>query len=137
MTDEVAANHSNRPSTKTNTGTVITLATHLVRGRSLETEAAMKRVVPVVIAAALLAVPVPAPGVIVITGYARISVDEGCLARVVRKDYKVAVKPGKKMELPVGTYRLTVRPGTCERSKKTFTVRKGKTVRAAVTMPVT
>jgi hypothetical protein len=92
----------------------------------------MKRVVPVVIAAALLAVPVPAPGVIVITGYARISVDEGCLARVVRKDYKVAVKPGKKMELPVGTYRLTVRPGTCEAQQdQTFTVRKGKTVRAA------
>ena len=87
------------------------------------------------LAAGLLAVPVPAPGVIVITGYARISVDEGCLARVVRKDYKVAVKPGKKMELPVGTYRLTVRPGACERSKTKFTVRKGKTVRASVTNP--
>lgn len=95
----------------------------------------MKWVAPVVCAAALLAVPAPAPAVIVITGYARITVDEGCLARLVHKDYKIAVKPGKKMELPVGTYRLTVRPGTCERSKVKFTVRKGKTVRAAVTNP--
>lgn len=95
----------------------------------------MKRVVPVALAAALLFLPAPAPGVIVITGYARISVEEGCLARVVHKDYKVAVKPGKKMELPVGTYRLTVRPATCERSRTKFTVRKGRTVRAAVTLP--
>jgi hypothetical protein len=96
----------------------------------------MKRVMPVVLTAGLLAVPLPAPAVIVVTGYARVAVDEGCLARLVQKDYKIAVKPGKKMELPVGTYRITARPGTCEPSKKKITVRKGKTVRAAVTMSV-
>ena len=74
----------------------------------------------------------PASGVIVITGYARINVAEGCLARLVQKDYKIAVKPGKRMELPVGSYRLTVRPGACEASKTRITVRKGKTVRASV-----
>jgi len=79
--------------------------------------------------------PAASPTVIVITGWAVIKVDEGCLARVVQKDYKSAVRPGKKMELPVGTYRITVRPSTCERSKTKITVRKGKTVRAAVTNP--
>ncbi|HRY09254.1 MAG: hypothetical protein H6526_03215 [Actinobacteria bacterium] len=92
----------------------------------------MKKVLPVVLTAALLSLPAPAPSVIVITGHARIAVDEGCLARLVRKNYKIAVKPGKKMQLPVGTYRITVRPGTCEPSKKRITVRKGKTVRASV-----
>ena len=92
----------------------------------------MKKVLPVVLTAALLSLPAPAPAVIVITGHARIAVDEGCLARLVRKDYTIAVKPGQKMELPVGTYRITARPGTCEPSKKKITVRKGKTVRAAV-----
>lgn len=92
----------------------------------------MKAVVPVLVAAALLAPMAPSQGVIVITGHAVITVDEGCLARLVRKDYKIAVKPGKKMELPVGTYRITARPGTCEPTKQKITVRKGKTVRAAV-----
>ena len=96
----------------------------------------MRRMIPVVLAAATLALPAPAPAVIVITGYARVAVDEGCLARLVQKDYKIAVRPGRKMELPVGTYRITARPGTCEPSKKKITVRKGKTVRAAVTMSV-
>ena len=71
----------------------------------------MKKILVVIFAAALLALPMPASGVIVITGYARINVAEGCLARLVQKDYKIAVKPGKRMELPVGSYRLTVRPG--------------------------
>ncbi len=95
----------------------------------------MKKVLPVVVVAAVVALPAPAPGVIVITGYARITVDEGCLARVVHKDYRTAVKPGKRMELPVGTYRIQVRPGACESSKAKITVRKGKTVRVAVTNP--
>ena len=90
----------------------------------------MKKILVVIFAAALLALPMPASGVIVITGYARINVAEGCLARLVQKDYKIAVKPGKRMELPVGSYRLTVRPG--EASKTRITVRKGKTVRASV-----
>ncbi|HNL52430.1 MAG: hypothetical protein U0R27_09150 [Candidatus Nanopelagicales bacterium] len=92
----------------------------------------MKKILVVIFAAALLALPMPASGVIVITGYARINVAEGCLARLVQKDYKIAVKPGKRMELPVGSYRLTVRPGACEASKTRITVRKGKTVRASV-----
>jgi len=79
--------------------------------------------------------PATAPTVIVITGWAVIRVDEGCLARVVQKDYRSAVRPGKKMELPVGKYRITVRPATCERSKTRIKVRQGKTVRAAVTNP--
>lgn len=79
--------------------------------------------------------PAVSPSVIVITGWAIIKVDEGCLARVVHKDYKSAVRPGKKMELPIGKYRITVRPATCERSKTKITVRKGKTVRVAVTNP--
>ncbi|MBK6763906.1 MAG: hypothetical protein IPG68_11855 [Micrococcales bacterium] len=92
----------------------------------------MRRIIPIVLAAAMLALPAPVPAVIVVTGHARIAVDDGCLARLVQKGYKVAVKPGKKMELPVGTYRITARPATCEPSKKKITVRKGKTVRASV-----
>lgn len=85
-------------------------------------------------AVGLVAVLAPAssPAVVIPTGWAVIKVDEGCLARVIRGDYRLAV-PGKgRMELPVGKYKLKVRPATCTRSKKTFRIRKGKTIRASV-----
>lgn len=76
----------------------------------------------------------PAPAVVIPTGWARISVDDGCLARVVRGDYKLTVPSGGRMELPVGKYKLKVRPSSCDGSKKTFRIREGKTIRAKVSL---
>ena len=75
-----------------------------------------------------------APVQVIPVGKAVITVDEGCLARVVSGKYKKAVPPGGRMVLPTGTYRIKVRPGVCRSSKKKIRVRKGKTVRAKVRM---
>lgn len=77
--------------------------------------------------------PMPSPAVVIPTGWAVIRVDEGCLARVVRGEYRLAVPAKGRMELPVGKYKLKVRPGTCTHSRKTFRIREGKTIRAQVT----
>lgn len=79
------------------------------------------------------ALAVPVPAVIVSTGKAVIKVEDGCLARVVRDAYKKAVPASGRMELPVGTYKLKVRPDSCLTSKKKITIRKGRTTKATVT----
>lgn len=76
----------------------------------------------------LAAVPVAAAPIP--TGFARITVDEGCLARVVKGPYKKVVSG--RTELPTGTYRIQVRPSTCTANKKRITVRQGKVVKARV-----
>ncbi len=88
----------------------------------------------VALSGSLLLAPAQAvePSSIVITGYAKIRVDEGCLARVVKGRYKKTVPTRGRMELPVGRYRLQARPGSCEVSRKKIKIRKGKTTRAKV-----
>ncbi len=76
--------------------------------------------------------PNSVPTTIVITGHAKIRVDEGCLARVVKGRYKKTVPTRGRMELPVGRYRLQARPSSCKVSRKKITIRKGKTIRAKV-----
>ncbi len=89
-------------------------------------------VLPVGAGAATPRKPIP-------VGKAVITVDEGCLARVVAGKYKKAVPRSGRMVLPTGTYRIKARPGGCRATKKKIRVRKGKTVRAkvVVTDPVT
>ncbi len=79
------------------------------------------------VAAAGLAAVVPGQSVIIPTGKAVVKVDPGCLARVVRGPYRKAVTTGTT-ELPTGRYRVKVRPKTCQSSRKSIRVRKGKKV---------
>ena len=74
----------------------------------------------------------PAVSAPIPTGYARITVDEGCLARVVKGPYRKLVSG--RTELPTGRYRIQVRPATCKAVPRTITVRKNRTVKARVTL---
>jgi hypothetical protein len=90
----------------------------------------MRKVVTAGVIVALVAVPaVAAP---IPTGFARITVDEGCLARVVKGPYKKVVSG--RTELPTGTYRITVRPTACKAVPRKITVRERRTVKAKVVM---
>ena len=73
---------------------------------------------------------VPAAASPIPTGFARITVDEGCLARVVKGPYKKSVSG--RTELPTGKYRIVVKPKTCKSTKRTVTVHEGKLVKARV-----
>lgn len=88
----------------------------------------MRRVVVAGVVLGLAVVPTAAAPIP--TGFARITVDEGCLARVVKGPYKKAVSG--RTELPTGKYRIVVRPSTCAATKQTITVRQGKLVKARV-----
>jgi hypothetical protein len=77
-------------------------------------------------------VALPAVGAPIPTGFARITVDEGCLARVVKGPYKKVVSG--RTELPTGTYRITVRPTACKAVPRKITVRERRTVKAKVVM---
>jgi hypothetical protein len=75
-------------------------------------------------------VAAPAASAPIPTGFLRITVDEGCLARVVKGPYKKVVSG--RTELPTGRYRIQVKPATCTAKPRTFRVREGRTVRARV-----
>lgn len=92
----------------------------------------MRRLIVLGVALGLAAVPATASPIP--TGFARITVDEGCLVRVVKGPYKKMVSG--RTELPTGTYRIVVRPKTCKPSKRTITVHRGKLVKARVVSSV-
>lgn len=91
-----------------------------------------RRVRAMVSVAALVlgAAVIPAASMPIPTGFAKVTVDAGCLARVVKGPYKKIVSG--RTELPTGRYSIVVRPKGCRPVPRTIRIREHKTVRAHV-----
>ncbi|MCU0278522.1 MAG: hypothetical protein MUF33_08225 [Candidatus Nanopelagicales bacterium] len=76
---------------------------------------------------------VGAPGqtVIIPVGKVAVSVDPGCLARVVNGPYRKTLRNGVT-DLPTGRYKVKARPGDCKAVPAVIRVREGKKTRVAV-----